>query len=379
MSRGPNSVKISHERGASEMARRRAKGEIDEGRLLSLLEGMLLTHSPSGEEAEMEALIEREVSGVADEFRRDDAGNLVAKVEGRGEGPPLVVLAHVDEIGMSVKRVEEDGRIRVEALGGSYPWKYGEGPVDVLAEGDPIPGVLSVGCVHVSEETKNVHEAKTKKPLGWDMVYVLTALTREELTKAGVRAGTRVVVSRERKRSFRLGERFLCGYALDNKGGCAILCEVLKALKASSRRPPRDVWFVFTTGEELGAAGASFALRALPPHLAMAVDTSPVEREYGVENSERPIVWFKDSYFTYDKRASDALLKLADELGFGAQAASYSSAGTDSSIAKRYGITGRAVCLGFPTQNTHGFEVSNVEGIVNTARLALEFARRGEW
>ncbi len=199
--------------------RRAEKRSMDRGAFLALLRDLLLTHSPCGNEAEMETRVKKELSKWCDRVWLDAADNVVGLIRGSSRMNPLRIMAHKDEIGMIVKRIEDDGRLRVEALGGSAPWRYGEGPVDILADSGILTGILSVGSGHTSPEAADIARALSK-PLEWDMVRVDTKLGREILVKKGVHAGTRVVVSRSRKEPLLLGD-YICGWGLDDKVGVA--------------------------------------------------------------------------------------------------------------------------------------------------------------
>jgi putative aminopeptidase FrvX len=96
-----------------------------------------------------------------------------------------------------------------------------------------------------------------------------------------------------------------------------------------------------------------------------------VAEEYEVVNNAQPVIWYKDRITTYSKPLCDELLRLAAELGFGAQPAVYSSAGTDASTARQHGQVDRIACLGFPAENSHGYELACVEGILNLYRLLM--------
>lgn len=98
--------------------------------LLSTLERLIVAHSPSGAESEVDRIVEEAFRSRADEVYRDEAGNIVGVLKGGRKGPGVAVTGHKDEIGMIVKRVEADGRLRVRNVGGAQPWAIGEGPVD---------------------------------------------------------------------------------------------------------------------------------------------------------------------------------------------------------------------------------------------------------
>src|SRR3954447_21162249 len=108
--------------------------------------------SPSGAEAQVDELL-RERLAVFGEPAQDPAGNIVLRIGGREPGPVRAVLAHKDEIGAIVKRVEDGGRLVAQTLGDAHPWIWGEGPVDVLGRHGTVTGVLSFGARHVSQES----------------------------------------------------------------------------------------------------------------------------------------------------------------------------------------------------------------------------------
>ncbi|NLC58610.1 MAG: M20/M25/M40 family metallo-hydrolase [Armatimonadetes bacterium] len=345
-------------------------------RLLQLLETLLPTHSPSGEEGEMDALLLPYFREWCAEVHHDVAGNLIGRIPGRTREGAIQIHAHKDEIGMIVKRIDADGKIHARPLGGALPWKYGEGPVELLGSEGPVPAVLCVGCTHTSHETAGVQSARTG-PLVWENVYLDAKLSREALAARGIRVGSRAVVARSRRQPLFLGD-YVGGWALDDKGAVAILLGVMEALAPLAGQLPVDVYFVATAEEEIGAANGAYVARRLPADTVIALEVGPVAEEYASTNSPQPIVWYQDAYHSYTKRLCDRFLALADDLGFGAQPVVLSTAGTDASAARKYGQGGAVACLSFPTENTHGYEVAHLAGMLNTAALLEAYLRAGE-
>ena len=95
--------------------------------MLDLLSELIACHSPPGDEAEIDRVIRREFEATGAQTWQDDGSNLCAHL--LGDGPRVMVCAHKDEIGMVVNGMREDGRLGVENIGGSWPWKYGEATV----------------------------------------------------------------------------------------------------------------------------------------------------------------------------------------------------------------------------------------------------------
>src|SRR5678815_1823851 len=98
-------------------------------------------------------------------------------------------------------------------------WKYGEGMVDLLTPTGALPGVMSVGSIHTTEETPQVDRA-CREPLAWSMIRILTRRTPDDLQALGVGPGTRLVVARERKKPVLLHD-CICGFGLDDKAALA--------------------------------------------------------------------------------------------------------------------------------------------------------------
>lgn len=345
---------------------------MNQDRLLHLLHQLLPAHSPGGEEGEIDRILLPHFREYTREVEQDDADNIIGMIPGTGAGKPIIVAAHKDELGLIVKRVDPDGSLRVQELGGVYAWKYGEGMVDILADGGVIQGVLGFGSMHTTEESPQVWQAR-EQALTWGMVRVFTRRTAAELEALGVGPGTRVVLARERK-SPTLFEDCVCGYALDDKAAVAVMLEAMREL--SSGPPlPQDVYFVATSIEEQMGGGATVMASRLPAAAMLALEIGPVAEEYGVKLDGRPIVWYKDRIVTYTKSFCDELVALGGSLGCGAQRAVYSRAATDASGSRQAGHVGRVSVLSFPALNSHGYEVAPVEGILNMYRILVAYLR----
>ena len=339
--------------------------------MLALLAKLIACHSPPGEEREINAILRREFESTGARTWSDDAGNLYAHLA--GSGPKVMICAHKDEIGMIVTAVQDDGRLRVQNCGGARPWKYGEGPVDLIADdGRTIRGILSVGSVHT--RTGPVHELDTTRALTWDLLTIFTGLERDELVDIGIHVGSRAVVARERKQLQHLGP-YIASFALDDRMGLVTLVASLREMRrryALVSDNQLDLYFVATHGEEVGMLGAVRAARLLRPDLCIALDTSPVAHGTPLVVDARPVVWYGERAY-HNKAECDRLLTLARELGFGAQACVYEASGSDAGRLKQAGLAGRTVCFGFARDNSHGFEIAHADSLVNVTELLLAY------
>lgn len=340
--------------------------------LLALLAELVACHAPPGEEGEIDSIIRREFETTGLKVWQDEATNIYAHLP--GAGPKVMVCAHKDELGMIVTHIQPDGRLKVANIGGALPWKYGEGPVDVLADdGNAVRAILSVGSVHT--RTGPIAELKSSRALTWDMVTLFTGLTPDQLAAKGVHVGSRAVVARERKAIQHLGD-YIASYALDDRMGLVSIIAGLKELAQTTQTGDRpDCYFVATHGEEIGMLGAIRAAQVLQPDICVALDTSPVTHDTPTALDARPIIWYGEAAYN-NKVDCDALLRLAAELGFGAQPSVYSGAGSDAGRVKQAGLAGRTVAFGFPRDNSHGYEIAHPDSLANVTRLLVAYLKQ---
>jgi putative aminopeptidase FrvX len=320
---------------------------------------LVALHSPSGVEAAVDAYLLRRLAEHGNPAS-DGAGNIVFRIEGRDSGPLRSVLAHKDEIGAIIKRVNEEGRLSVSKLGGSFPWIWGEGPVDVLGRNATISGVLSFGARHVSDESDQKRQ-QDDAGVRWRDAWVETKLDTAALTAAGVRPGSRVVPSAARKRPVRLGVdgEYVASYAIDDKGAVAGLLELAGRLDS----PPHPVELVFTAREEIGCHGAKWYASRTAAEAAVAFEVTPVAKEYLIEAGPDPVLVVADALGPLDDSLAGELDAAAAAAGVGMRHAVLSGFGSDASMALAGGMIARTACLAFATENTHGFEIAHLDGI----------------
>ena len=337
---------------------------------IELLTRLSLAHSPSGHDDLIDPVVIETFERLGAECQRDSAGNLFVTRPGRGIGR-VMVCAHKDELGVVVKRIDHDGRLQVRPVGDVHPWAYGEGPMDVLGDDAVASGILSFGSRHTSSESPNF--SARSEALTWEMAWIETFMTPAELDARGVHIGSKAVVARDRKVPVLLGDH-VAAYSLDDKAALVVLFDILSQLEASETR--REVMFAVTANEELGGIGASWLAARFPADVMLALEVAPVAEEYHTLCDERPVVIMQDDWGVYDERTARELATAAGNLKIGLQYACVSGFGSDASFAARRGHVARPACVGFATENTHGFEIAHLGGLLNTARLVAEWLRQ---
>ncbi len=366
-------------------------GQRDLDSTESLLQELLWTYGPCGQEDAVRAVCARELEPLVDDMWTDDAGNLIGyigaetgAVQSRDHrhrtatiagGSGVRVMAHMDELSMLVKRVESDGTLHMTQLGVMYPGNFGLGPVAVLGDHQTLTAVLTLGSEHTTQESPRIWETKPDqgdRALDWQHVYVFTGLGHEDLVDAGVHAGTRVCVDRSKRDLVEFGG-YVGAYFLDDRAAVTALLRAAHDVHERGQRPSQDVYLVFTTNEEIGGVGGSYASATLPGTLTIALEVGPTEREYATTVTGGPIIGYSDALCVYDKDVADRLMGIATARGLSPQPATLGAFMSDASHSKASGLTPRAGLLCLPTLSTHGFEVIPRAAIDDMAGIVADF------
>ena len=215
-----------------------------------LLKKLVEAFGPSGFEDGMRDLIRPEVEQYADDISVDNLGNLIALKKGDGSGLKVMLAAHMDEIGVMVSHVTEEGFCRFTNIGGVMPHNLNGSRVQ-FANG--TVGIISSD--RVTDRSK-IH--------GLDKHFIDVGATSKAdcPVSVGDPAGF--------KREFLAQGKRLTAKSMDDRIGCVIAIEALKRLKST----PHDVYFAFTVQEEVGVRGALTAANHIDPDVGIALDVT---------------------------------------------------------------------------------------------------------
>ena len=335
--------------------------------LFTKIEELVLYHSPSGVETEVDRALLKEFTALKVEKWQDRAGNIIAKIPGQNSERAIAITAHKDEIGMIVKSIDANGCLQVRRLGGSFPWVYGEGVVDILGDRQTISGILSFGSRHVSHESPQ-KALQVDAPLIWSDAWVETKCSLEELEAFGVHPGTKVVIGKHRKQPFRIKD-YIASYTLDNKASVAILLALAEKIVS----PAVDIYLVASAKEEVGAIGALYFTQNQKLDALIALEICPLADEYPIDSGVAPVLLSQDNYGVYDEFLNAEIRQAAQKADIPLQLAVLDGFGSDASIAMKFGHVCRAACLSFPTQNTHGYEIAHLGAIANCIEILATY------
>lgn len=229
-----------------------------------ILKDFMLTSAPSGYEKEMAYKLKAYLEAYCEDVRIDRVGNVIGKIAGTNEkAPRAMIFGHMDQLGFIVRKVESDGFIQVDRLGG-IPEKVLPGLEVVIRSED---GAWHLGVFGPKAHHATPAEEKYKVDLVTTLFIDVGATSAEQVHEMGIHVGCPVVYKPAFQEMF--GSR-VTGTAVDNRGACACLVEIARQLKEN---PPQcDVYLVGTVWEEFNLRGAMMAARTVKPELAISLD-----------------------------------------------------------------------------------------------------------
>jgi tetrahedral aminopeptidase len=320
----------------------------------SLIQKLVETASPSGYEADIRRVIRSEIEPLVDNLRIDALGNLIAqKGQAQPTGIKIMLSAHMDEIGVMVTHVDENGFVRFMPLGGVSPRTCLGGRVRFL---DGQTGVIN------SERLEDLTRLPTFEQLFIDV-------GAKDRRSAGVHVGD--VACFDRPFSV-LGDR-LVSKAMDDRIGVAVLVETLRQWSGS----PHQVYFVFSTQEEVGLRGATAAAFGVDPDLGLSVDVTltgdtPKGSKMEVKLGDGPAIKVRDGGMLSDPRVVDWMVRTAEKARLPHQLEVLEGGTTDARVMQltRAGVP--VGCLSIPCRYVHSpSEMVDYNDVQNSVRLLI--------
>jgi endoglucanase len=225
----------------------------------TLLKKLVEAAGPSGYEGNIRDIIREEVAPFSSDIKVDALGNLIVRVgKHQPEGKCIMIAAHMDEIGVIVSHVEKNGLVRFSNIGTILGRYLAGGRVRFL---NGTRGIID------SDKTDDLARLQ---PI--DKYFIDVGATSQK--DCPVKPGDLAVFERE---FIELGNRWV-SKSLDDRSSCAVLIETIKLVQDS----PHELFFVFSTQEEVGSRGAQTAAFGIEPELGIAVDVTPAGNLLGL-------------------------------------------------------------------------------------------------
>ncbi len=330
--------------------------------MTKLLENLINLQGISGDESKVRSFILKEIRKYSKSVEIDRMGNII--VTKKGKGPAVMLLAHMDEIGLIIKSIDEDGKIQISNIGGIDP---------IVLIGHRVEIQKSKGSINGIITTKEILNDKDNlKKINMDNLFVFTGLNKKGLTKQGIKVGDYISFSKSSNFCTLGSEEIVAGKSLDDRIGCFILLEVLRKMKTS-----HEVILVFTVQEEVGLYGAKASVFNLDPDYAIAIDVAGHD-----EDNQRmllgrgPSLTIKDAEMLGNKCLNEGLESIAKKMKITIQREVSDAGTTDATsiFAAKGGVP--SAVLGVPVANIHTtIGAAHKQDIEDTITLIVNFLK----
>ena len=234
---------------------------------VAFLRKLLDTPGPSGFETAPARVWRAEAEAFAEAVDVDVAGNSLATV-GVGGNPKVMLAGHIDEIGLMVTHVDDDGFLYVDGIGGWDPEVLVGHRLRILTRKGEVPGVIGKKPIHLMKGDEKEKAVKLT-----DLWVDTGARNRDQATEWGIRVGDPAVVD---VKLLELGNGLIASRSVDNRVGAFVVLEALRRLAAEGKKPSAEVTAVATTQEEIGyqGGGARVSAHRISPQVALVVDVT---------------------------------------------------------------------------------------------------------
>lgn len=341
--------------------------------LMDTIKELCALDGVSGCEDAVRSYIKEKATPYADEIRVDALENLIVFKKGKkATGNTLLLAAHMDEVGLIVRSITEEGYLKFSCVGGIDRRVLLSKPVTVGP--NRIPGLIGMKPIHLTtaEERKSIPEIK-------ELCVDIGAKDKESAEKL-VSVGDYIAFSSD---IVEFGEGFIKAKAIDDRAGCAVMLELLK------EDLPMDCTFAFTVQEEIGCKGAMGAAFSVAPSIALILETTTAADLAGVEGEKKvcclgdgPVVPFMDNGSIADRKLYELTRTLAKENNIPWQTKHMVAGGNDARAIQRSREGVRTVVMSAAVRYLHAPStvacVRDFEYIHKLSRLFIEAVAQKE-
>ncbi len=329
------------------------------------LKELCLCPAVSSEENGLRDFIKEQARPYADQIRVDAMGNLIVFKKGeKSTRDALMLAAHMDEVGLMVRSITEEGYLKFVTIGGIDRRVLLGKRLRVGKDG--IPGVIGIKAYHL------VNREEEKRVPKLSELYIDIGAENKEEAQTYAPPGTVVYFERQVKD---MPNKLLLAPCLDDRIGCGVMLELLK------EPLPMDCNFVFTVQEEVGTRGVFGAAFSLKPDIALvlegttAADIPSMEAHKMVcAPGKGPVIPFMDGASVYDRRLFELLRDLAEEKQIPWQTKHFIAGGTDAGTIQRSRAGVRVAGISAAVRYLHtGLSLASLEDYGQMMGLARAF------
>jgi len=330
----------------------------------------------AGNERAPREVMKKYIAPYADTVETDNLGSVIAKKVGDENGPKIVVAGHLDEVGFMVTQIDDKGFIKFQTVGGWWSQVMLAQRVTITTrKGDEVIGVIGSKPPHIlpADVRNKVVDIK-------DMFIDIGAASKDEVLEWGVRPGDMVTPYFEF--NVMKNDKYLLAKAWDNRIGCAIAIDVMKALQ--NEKHPNILYSVGNVQEEVGLRGAKTATHKIQPDIGFAVDVGVAGDTPGVTAKEStskmgagPQIVVYDASMVSHRGLREFVLDVADEHNIPYQFEAMAGGGTDAGSIHVTANGVPALSIGIATRYIHSHAgILHRDDYDNAVKLMVEVIKK---
>ncbi len=335
--------------------------------MIKLTEKLCNLYGPSGLEDEVREAIINEIKPYCEKLYTDKSGNLIAFKKGKKKAEnPILFAAHMDEVGFMIQYISDDGYLYFDTIGGIDNSVIAGRRMNI--GDDRLLGVVASKAVHLQKP----EEKGMCVPI--PEMYIDIGCTTKEDAKKYVSVGDcGVFVPNFEK----FGDGYIKSKAIDDRFGCAVLCEMIKEEREF------DTVFAFTVCEEAGCRGAQTVAYALQPEYAVVIESTTAGDLPGVPEARRAcqvgegaVLSVMDGGTVYDRDFFDKAVSLAKANDVKYQVKNTVAGGNDSRAFQTSGVGSKVLAISAPVRYIHSAssvaKESDLLDVLALARLVAD-------
>ena len=341
--------------------------DIDPDYLKEQLKQLLSIPSPTGYTDTIVRHVCEELARLGVDYSVTRRGAILALYRGKQAEGARAVVAHLDTLGATVKRIKENGRLELVPIG-HWSSRFAEGArVTLFTDEGSFRG--SILPLKASGHTFNV-EVDTQ-PVAWSQVEVRVdadSYDRGSTEALGINVGDFVAIDPQPEF---LDNGYIVSRHLDDKAGCAVALAALKAMVDGEIETPVDVHFIFTITEEVGSGASSVLL----DHVVSMVSIDNGTTAPGQNSSEfGATIAMADQVGPFDYHLTRKLIRLCEQNNIRHQRDVFRYYRSDSASALEGGADVRTALITFGIDASHGYERIHMHALCSLAELTVLYA-----
>lgn len=321
-------------------------------RVIRLWEELTNAHGPSGFEGPVREILTREFTAAGLEISTDGLGSVIGVARGAAPQPKIMVVAHMDEIGMMVRYITDEGFIKFQTLGGWLDQALIDQRWIIRTSKGPVLAISGIRAIHIASS-----DIRGRVVPSSEIFLDVGASSKKGAEALGIRPGDPIAPLSP---FTPMGNNRYAAKAWDARVGCALMIEAARRFKEQGIKTPGTIYFVGSVQEEVGMRGAQTASRVIKPDLGISLEVGITTDHPGVgpdlaqeRLGKGPGIFLHDSSMLPNLKLRDFFLMVSEKEGIPLQTEVISGYGEDASAIQMHASGTPAINFTVPTRYVH--------------------------